>query len=336
MTDISKKTWKYLHGPDDVIHLSFPTGGVPRSFSAVQYVAHEDNEIDFKRNGVAVIDNDKLCIVLDGHLENQELSQLRFMSALREMSWASFSTFCTDHPRFRSPAEDMYRDQPEPGVIVNQIQRGVMHIPENEGDLRSPSMVKANADEQCPYSFPPASRSQMISEILQHSCLRGQDGQWRIAWESQLDNALPALGVAEDEVEAHQDWAEYYEANPEIFHQISGEILEPFFSGQVGSWPKTDAGRYGFIAPDDGSSSAICLASIDGADIGFQGRGELGAFLNDIEDVALREMWKLIRVVDHDLSKSVIDAAFEAGLEEARARFHLDRENALDLVSEPV
>jgi hypothetical protein len=58
--DISQRTGQYLHGPDDIYHLSFPTGGVPRSFSVVAYSAREKDEIDLSDNGVAIIYNYKM------------------------------------------------------------------------------------------------------------------------------------------------------------------------------------------------------------------------------------------------------------------------------------
>jgi len=90
MTDISHQTWKYLHGADDVAHLSFQTGGVPRSFSVLQYVAIERDEIDFERNGIAIIDNDHMSVVLDGHLKGMSFEQGRAMSQIRSMPWDEF------------------------------------------------------------------------------------------------------------------------------------------------------------------------------------------------------------------------------------------------------
>lgn len=336
MADISQKTWKYLHGPDDVVHLAFPTGAVPRSFSVIQYTATEREELNFAKNGIAVIDNDTLSVVLDEHLRGRDLEQTRFMSRVRSMGWKDFSSFCTDHPRYRSRAGDMDLPRPDPGILVNQIQRGVMHAPKDETDLRSPSMVAAQADETCPYSFPAANRSQMIAEILSHSCIKDDAGAWRIAWETHLDGAIPAQGSTSPDAEEARAWALHYEGNPEIFHQISGEVFAPYFSGGVATWPKTDAGRYGFSAAGMENADTICLQGIDGVDLGFRSRGELGAFLNDLEDAAIRDLWKLIRVVDHDLSAPVIDRSFAAGLDLAREAFEASRDLLPDPAAEMV
>jgi hypothetical protein len=332
MTDISHMTWKYLHGADDAAHLSFPTGGVPRSFSVVQYAATEVDEIDFNRNGLAVIDNDHMSVVLDEHCKGSAVDQTSAMAEIRKMDWETFSTFCADHPRYRGKSQDMTLPVPDAGVLVNQIQRGVMHAPTDEADLRSPSMVKANADEDCPYSFPAATRHQMIQDILDHSCIKDEAGNWRIAWDCHFDATVPATGISQDATELDMAWAQHYEGNPEIFYQISGKIIEPYFTGSIGTWPDTDKGRYGFTSSGALNSDTLCLSSIDGVDLGFRNKGDLGLFLDGLEDVAVRDVWKLIKVVDHDLSQKVIEKEFSRQIELARDAFEAEREAESDLI----
>ena len=337
MTDISHNTWKYLHGPDDTDHLSFSTGSVPRSFTVVQYEAfEEEDEIDFNRNGIAVIDNDTLNIVLDDHLKDESFKQIQFMSNVRKMNWKDFSKFCTEHPRYRDHAPDMRQSIPDAGVIVNQIQRNVVHAPMNEKDLRSPSMIAANADPDCIYTFPDTTRSRMITDLLSHDSIKDENGFWRIAWEPGFENILsnPKSGQTDptDQIsESDSDWHRYYSDNPEIRHRIVGDILESFFSGRIGTWPKTDAGRYAFTSGGTESPEQICLVSIDGVDLGFESRGKIGAFLDELEDLAVRDLWKLIRVIDHDLSQPLIDIACESGLEQARADFERDQGKSMEL-----
>ena len=337
MTDISHNTWKYLHGPDDTVHLSFSTDGVPRSFSVVQYEAFEYDEIDFDRNGIAIIDNDTMSIVLDDHLKNDSIKQIQFMSRVRKMNlnWKAFSEFCTEHPRYRDQAPDMKQSRPDPGVIVNQIQRDVMHAPMNEKDLRSPSMVAAHANPDCVYDFPETPRSRMILNLLSHDAIKDEDELWRIAWKIGFDNILSRpesgqTGQSDQNQDSDNDWQRYYRDNPEIRYRISDDILDPYFSGRIGTWPKTDTGRYAFLSGGVENMDYICLASIDGVDLGFESRGKIGAFLDKLEDPAIRDLWKLITVVDYDLSQPIIDAACEAGLEHARADFERDQGKSME------
>ena len=333
--DISRKTWKYLHGPDDTVHLSFSTGGVPRSFSVIQYASLELEEIDFNCNGIAIIDNDALSVVIDEHLEHETVEQIRFMSSVRKMDWKTFSSFCIEHPRYRDQAQDMKKARPDPGVVVNQIQRGVIHMPTSQKDLRSPSMVAAHADPDCVYDFPPNStRSRMIIDLLSHDSIKDENGLWRISWNPGFDKALLNSGFGsshtDQSMDSNNDWSRHYKDNPEIRHKIIGDVLESFFSGRIGTWPKTDAGRYAFVSGGTENPDMVCLATFDGVDLGFESRGKIGAFLDQLEDLGVRDLWKLVRVVDHDLSQPVIDAACEIGLEQARVDFEQDQGKSME------
>lgn len=329
MTDISQMTWKYLHGPDDVAHLSFQTGGVPRSFSVLQYSATEHSEIDFKADGLAIIDNDYMAIVLDQHLQGAPDAQARDLLQIRKLTWDEFSTFCVEHPRYRSKASDMTQACPDSGVLVNQIRRGVLHAPTDENDLRSPSMVEANAQADCPYQFPATTRQGMIKHIMDHDFIKDEDGVCRIAWECHFDSQVPATGGSD---ESNLAWLQYYEGNPEIFYHIAGALLEPYFIGLIGTWPDTDKGRYNFKTAGVLNADTLCLSEIDGADLGFKNKGDLGIFLDALEDAAIRDVWKLIQVVDHRLSEENVEARFTQGIAEARVKFESDREADPDFV----
>lgn len=319
--DISQRTFKYLHGAHDSAHLSFATGGVPRSFTAIRYVAMEDPEIDPEANGVVIIDNDNLSIVIDGHFKDKPVDQAKFLGDVRAMSWADFCALVIDHPRFRNRDDDIGNMQPSPGVLTNQIQRGVLDAPEDRGDLRSPAMVKAHADPSCPYRFPAASRLQMISDIMTHGSLRDDDSQWRLAWEATFDDACAVTGTAADKGR-DEAWALHYEANPEVFHQITSEITEDFFCSRVTTWPPVDNGRYGFIPA---GMTTICLDTIDNVSMAFSNRGDLGRFLDGLPDVLICDLWKLVRVVDHDLHPDILSATFENKIAAHKMEFDLSR-----------
>jgi len=316
MTDISQKTWKYLHGPDDLAHLSFKTGGVPRSFTAIQYTATERDEIDLQDDGIAIIDNDQMSVVLDGHLKNNPDAQASFMSDLRKMSWAHFRTMALKHPRYRGSQTDFHRDTPNKGVLVNQIQRGVMHAPSDEADLRSPSMVLAHASSECPYSFPRMTRSEALQDLLSHDCLKGEDGRWRLSWALPSRSDHPYFKPSASDLD--DPWQKHCEAHPELFDLAAQSLLERYFSGGVTTWPESDDGRYAFCSGGLSNPDVICLESIDGAEIDFASRGEFGALLDALPDTALRDIWKLQQVTDHNLAPEVVRNRITAELEPIR------------------
>jgi len=314
--DISQKTWKYLHGPDDVAHLSFKTGAVPRSFSVLQYSAVEQDHIDLSEDGIAIIDNDYMSVVLDGCYKRSQLEQSAFMSSVRRMSWPEFSSFCTSHPRYRISDRDMHKATPDHGVVVNQIQRGVLTAPDDD-DLRSPSMIAAHRDLACPYVFPASSKSEMIADILGHDCLKGDDGKWRISWDAFLNYHT----ILTNEDGEENVWSLHLAVNPEIVHDVINDILEPYFTGRIGTFPKTDDGRYGFVSGGINQPMQICLDLIDMEPFSFHSRGEFGRFIDQLTDTAVRDIWKLIRVLDHDLSQAVLHKEFDVRMIERQIEY---------------
>jgi hypothetical protein len=322
MSDITEKTWKYLHGPDDVTHLSFPTGGVPRSFSVIQYAATGRDEVDLDDNGIAIIDNDQMAVVLDGHLSNRPLKQIEFMSSVRKMDWGSFSAFAASHPRYRGRQDDFALPRPRPGVLTNQIQRGVMNAPSNEEDIRSPSMVQADASSDCPFSFPEISRSEALSAILSHPCLQGEDGRWRLSWALPDRTTHPMFKPKEN----MDGWTRHCIANPELYDLATTTVIEPYLCGAATTWPRSDAGRYVFETGGTEHPDVLCLLSIDGVEIDFNTRGEFGKLLDALPDVAVRDIWKLVQVTDNDLDPSAVTSRINRELNTYRAEYNEARE----------
>lgn len=315
--DISQKTWKYLHGPDDVAHLSFKTGAVPRSFSVLQYSAVERDQIDMTENGIAIIDNDNMSVVLDSHMKNRSAHQADFMSQVRSLDWSAFAALALQHPRYRGSQDDFDQARPNPGVLTNQIQRGVMYAPVDDIDLRSPSMVRANVSPDCPYIFPRVTRSDALSVILSHRCTQGEDGRWRLSWTLPAHNMHPYFN-RQGKTDEKSSWQKYCSENPELFDLAMQAVTEPYYAAALSTWPDSDAGRYTFCPGGPEDPNAICLETIDGAEIDFGNRGEFGAFLDALPDTALRDIWKLLRTTDHNLDHDLVTMRITEQLEPIR------------------
>lgn len=315
MTDITRKTWKYLHGPEDAVNIAFETGGVPRSFTVISYAAIENAEIDFNSNGIAIIDNDNLCVVLDGHLQDSD-QHCKFLDEIAKKDWKSFSAFCRKHDRSRPLARDMSKERPDQGVLTNQIMRKVT-LTGSSDDNRSPEMIAADRSMTCPYSFPARSQAEMVADLMTHGMSRDEQGQFRFSWASEITHEDAVFGGARDA--ENPDWLTVYAGTPEIFHQIHGEVFEPFFTGDFATWPKTDQGRYGFGATDSPEcQSILTLETVEGVDMAFSSRGDLGRLLDSLPVSALREIWKLVRVVDHEMEPTRLEASFSAKLKDFR------------------
>lgn len=328
--DITQNTGKYMHGADDVVHLSFPSGGVPRSFSVIKYQAIDTGQVAFT-SGVAIIDNDNLSVVLDGHLASQADKQADFLFRVQEMSWRDFSGFCTSHPRFRGKLPDAELARPAQGSLTNQVQRGVAQAPKSPGDMRTPSMIAADADPACPYTFPQMTRQEMIRQIADHDVTLDEDGKWRLCWPINLTSETAVMAKTKGLRITDEVWRLHYEANPEVFHQVLDEMMAPYFMSAVGTWPKSDAGRYDFGAFGDGEKSALYLKSIDGVDFGFSTRGELGQIMDGLDDRDVLDIWKIMTCTDQDMAPDRLEKDFSLRLNKVRAQFDRDYGKSVEI-----
>ncbi|CAN0527088.1 unnamed protein product [Laminaria digitata] len=187
--------------------------------------------------------------------------------------------------------------------------------------MRSPNMIKSDRDRQCPYSFPLASRRKMVSDILDHHVTKDDEGRWRLAWSISVPHDLAHEGRVGGDKIHDEAWVSHYASNPEVFHQTQISILEDFLTGNAGTWPKSDAGRYEFSMTSSEDAAELFLDKIDGVEIAFTGKAGIGVFLDELGDSGIRDMWKLVRVLDHDLSPASLESSFRKELSRIRVLF---------------
>lgn len=309
MHDIIEKTGPYLHPADDAYRICFETGGTPRAFTILIARARDGLTIEDGKNGVAIIDDDSLQVVLDEHMRNDLSGARREVARIRSMNWGAFSDFCREHPRYRKTSPDISeaRKVPYPGSRVNQERRGYTPVNAGTRDIRSMLMISADIDASCPYSFPPVTKAEAARDLLRSTTRRCEDGMYRLSWDIRMGGVASmdprkwgADHISDPAID--EDWADYVSEYPEIFHEVCADMIHPYLSQQIGTWGAQDEGRYSFSV-EGLSGGNLLLTHIDGQDLGFKTNGAFGVFVEHLDDGDLRDIWKLKHTLDHDLAE---------------------------------
>jgi hypothetical protein len=109
---IAHRIANYQYGsPDQLKVVRFKVKGKTRTF--IVGIANAYNAfglIGSEHNGIAVLDEDNRCVVLDQHERNNSgwceppANQRNALRSICSMSWSAFKAFCEGHPRFRGVA----------------------------------------------------------------------------------------------------------------------------------------------------------------------------------------------------------------------------------------
>lgn len=325
-TAIRGRTGKFLHDPEWKCELRFAgKGKVERSFSLVIASAEDaGGMVGPEYNGIAILDNDNLCVVSDrvlrqasGYYGPSEAQKAEF-ERIRGMGWNEFSAYCRALPRFRGaimPDIDRQDALPDEGNRVAQLSLGLVRP--MAGDIRTTEMKAAHDDPACPYGFPPIGREEAIAKLAGHAVYRGGHYRpYRLAWNIKMTMDYDSSGKAgENRVDPAFDrqWDEAFEKDGSIFDRACSGLLRPYLEGEFSVWPGAGQGRWEFET-DGTSGGYLVLSKVDGKALEFSDMLDFSEQLDAMSDRDLAELVMAVSTLDADLDRSRIARAFEGDL----------------------
>lgn len=323
---IKARTGHFRHDPSWKTQLRFASqGDVERSFFVLIAGAEDaGGMVGPEYNGIAILDNDNLCVVADRHMKESsgyfgpsEAQKAEF-ERIRSMDWQEFAAFCRSLPRFRGETiPDIHRGDalPECGNRLSQLALGI--VKPAAGDIRTPAMKAAHEDPSCPYVFPPISREEAIKKLTGHAVYRGGHHRpFRLAWNIKLTMDYDSSGKGEDHpVDSRFDrrWDRAFENDSSIFNNACDDLLRPYMDGEFAVWPGEGAGRWRFET-DGTSGGYLVLSQVDGRPLEFSEMMDFSEQLDAMSDTDLAELVMVVATLDHDLSRDNIRNAFERQL----------------------
>jgi hypothetical protein len=322
-TEPTERMGRYLYAPGWMGKKTFEGG---RSFTVLVAGAYNAGVIGPEHNGIVVHDDDNGGFLFDQHLRADSgwygptLTQQLEFRRIMNMDWAEFSKFC----RELSGKSRVYRHGGSPDIDTgtgpdpgnSQHQALVSGKPSGKPgrDIRSPEMMKANADKKCPYKFPLKTRDDMIVFLTNHKMYSpsGYGGDWCMAWDiNTLHDRLDLTGKGAEKTDDRFDgkWKEYLESDPELFGEVCSRALAQFTEGDYSTYPGDDQGQYKFFTAGR-SGGHLCLESwgapMPGSGhypMSFRDPGHHLEWMQEIDSADLAKLYCLAVTVDHDTSR---------------------------------
>jgi hypothetical protein len=325
MHDILHRTGPYLHAPDDLLRLRFETGGTPRVFTLLIASAIERDQIDRSGAGLVVLDEDEGLVLLDRHQGSGPGGAGSELYRISSMGWADFSEFCRTHPRFRggSPDIDTAHEHPLPGSRRRQEALRTADIgPVSAGDLRSDLMRRADADPSCPIRFPARDRKGVLDDLVGRIVTCPTTGSAFIGWAIRFPEATDLTGLSgPHRVDRSMDpaWSELLYSRPELLEEARVQVLDSLVSGRLSTWGVGDEGRYDLRPSAIGGQPAVLLHGLDGEGLRATTPDMLAGVLARMPDIALRDLWKLSRTMDHETGPHQVESGLGAALNRIRS-----------------
>lgn len=307
---IKNKIGPYRYADGAIGEKSF--GG--RLFKVVIAGAYDAGIVGSEHNGIAILDENNLRVVLDQHAKESSgyfgpsARQKAEFDRIMEMDWTNFSKFCRDHPQFRSPDFDFYKTRPdkfkpEPDRVI---------FPDKSKDDTEKSLFKLD------------SRREMIEFLCDHSVhkIGNAYSPSALAWNVKVHDfdATGKSGDGEVDPDLDDAWNEHVEQDGDLFWQACQSGLSHYLEGDYTTYPGADQGDFEF-AVSGRSGGWLVLKKCGSIDpLQWESLSEMRESIRSLSDEDLIKLYRLVANVDHDTRQEAIQ-------NEMKYQFSFLREN---------
>lgn len=299
------KIGNYHYSDGNIARLTF---GIDRAITVVQYDAFEAmGLIGSEVNGIAVLDDDNVSVVIDRHMiAARKSAQIEEFERIKAMPWSQLSLFLRTHPHlFPGTAEDLLTGrEPARGDLINQArtQRDVTFAP--AADIRTQAMLEENAKPDAAYRWSAGTRAEMVSAIFNHPAhsTNGAFG-YALGWDIKARDFDGTGSTHEFSPDPAFDglWKAMIEKDDHLFWDVCAEAVSPYVDGLVQSWPGDDDGDWSFRT-EGHSGGWLVLSKWRNHRMEFSSAQGLRSFLDDLSDGDLVDLYKGIVCFDSDLA----------------------------------
>jgi hypothetical protein len=245
------------------------------------------------------------------------------------MDWAAFSRFCHDHPKYRGGIDDIDTlSGPDTGDALNRAIASGKPSGKPGKSILLPEMVAANADPECPYKFPHATREDMIVVLARHHGhvpMNYNNGGFVVAWDIKVRGNVDVTGTndGKEKVDPAYDkaWEIFADKNSDtLFNEACEDGLRQWTEGDYTTWPGEDQGAYKF-STNGHSGGHLILTEWDGprppsggwasCKMAFDSRNDYIEWLKELDEPDLARFYKLVTCCDHDTRDPHQEVSFQ-------------------------
>lgn len=336
-------TGPFLHASAHRKNLFFKgTGDVTRSFTVLIALAKRNDETgapNFNKNGIAIIDNDNVSILVDGiasqasGISGPSQKQLKAFEAISNKNWKDFVALIHAHDYYRGVAGDIdtLRAAPESGNFERQVMLGLKK-PEDR-DFRDAAMKSIN-DEGL-YSLPATSRAGMVNQLLMHPTMKVADGL-AFCWDVRMNFEWDSLGHVQDgeELDPQFDkrWKREFANNKEVFDRVCDIAIRDYLDAEFSVMGLDEAACE--LDTMGRNNGFVVMRKWRGAPAVAANLTELRENLVTMPDEELRTLWMSVKVLDQDFCRRQRTVEMQLACNEVRAELEAEWtqeiENELD------
>ncbi|TLX17045.1 hypothetical protein [Rhizobium sp. MHM7A] len=266
-------------------------------------------------NGIAILDENFRQVVLDRQLENRGFlgsDARKEFDSIKDMTWEQFTQYVRKSPRYRGGIDDIDRGtKPNAGDILDLwISKGKVENPTGP-DLRTEVMKSANANDQTDYSYPDATRDEMIVALARHEGyypMNSNNGGFVLAWDIKVRgdcSASKAEGFKFNEA-FNERWKKFEESDSDVFFEACSDALWHFTEGNYE--PHSDEDIRAKFYTNGRQGGHLVLSEWNGAKpkgwatcpMAFDNREHFISWLKELPDNDLVALYGLVRSVDID------------------------------------
>ena len=268
-------------------------------------------------NGIAILDDNNRQVVLDRQVEDRgflgENRQAEFNS-IKDMTWEQFIKYVRKSPRYRGGISDIDNGTaPDAGDILDLwISKGKVENPTGP-DLRTDVMKSANGNGESDYSYPAATREEMIVALARHESyhpMNYNNGGFVIAWDIKVHGNYSASKADGYNFDKAYDarWEKFEENDEQVFWDACSDALHSFTEGRY--QPHADEDVKAKFYANGRQGGHLVLSDWNGAKPGrwascpmaFTDREDFIDWLKELSNEDLVSLYGLVRSVDADTS----------------------------------
>lgn len=297
---------------DDIFEKKFGE----RSFTVILSSAfNAGGIIGSEFNGIAIMDDNYRNVLVDRQVRDRGFlgSNIRAeFNSIKEMNWAEFSEYVRSCPRYRQTADDINSGaKPDAGDPIDLwIAKGAVDNPSGP-DLRTAAMKAENESGKSDYSYPQATREEMIVFLATHKSyhpMNYNNGGYVISWDIKVHGAVSAEGVEGFNFDPafNERWKELEQSSNTLFDEACAEAMWPFQEGNYIN--QSDEDITAKFYTNGRQNGHLVLSDWNGpkpkgwasCPMAFSDREHFISWLKDLENDDLVSLYGLVRSVDAD------------------------------------
>jgi hypothetical protein len=316
-------TGPYIYqSKDDIFEKKFGD----RSFTVVLSSAYNAGGIiGSEYNGIAIIDDNYRQVLADQQVRNRgffgENVRAEFDS-IKDMTWPEFAEYVRTCPRYRGGAQDIDTGaKPDAGDPIDLwIAKGAVENPSGP-DLRTKAMVTANADAEISYSYPDATREEMIVALARHTGyhpMNYNNGGFVLSWDIKVRGDASASNAEgfEFDKEFDERWNKFEQNNEYVFWEACKDALYSYTEGHY--QPHADEDIKPKFYTNGRQGGHLVLSDWNGekpsgwksCPMAFDDREHFISWLKELANDDLVALYGLVRSVDADTANPHHDVSY--------------------------